>query len=132
MFPFGYGLSYTSFKYENFDCFPKVIDLSKTNTTLQFTLTIWNTGRIDGEEVVQLYRLGHVSSVTVPRKQLFGFRRVFVKCGGHVLINFSVDIHQWLGVWDRGMEWTIEPGERTFVVGPNSLDEWASVSILFK
>jgi beta-glucosidase len=81
---------------------------------------------------VQLYRLGHVSSVTVPMKQLFGFKRVFIEKGQKVRIQFLVDVHKWLGVWNQHMKWSVEPGERHFVVGPNSEDEWAQQSVIFR
>ena len=62
-------------------------------------------------------------------KQLFGFTRVHIKRGSSVNVQFTLHAHQWLGVWNRSMQWDLESGKRDFVVGPNSKDEWAQISV---
>jgi beta-glucosidase len=61
VYPFGYGLSYTEFAYTNFDCSPKIVNTNNPNSTLIFSVDVTNIGSIGGDEVVQLYRIGHIS-----------------------------------------------------------------------
>ena len=109
-FPFGYGLSYTSFAYS---------DLKADETGV--TLTVTNTGSCAGAEVVQLYVRDKVSSVITYDSQLRGFERVSLKPGETRQVTFSLKPED-LQILDRNMNWTVEPGEFEVMIGASSQD----------
>ena len=112
-FPFGHGLSYTSFSYENLRASAGEID---TAGTVELTVTVRNTGARDGDEVVQLYAADPVASVTRPVTQLIGFARVGLAAGESAEVTFTVHTDR-LSFTGRTMERIVEPGEVTFRAG---------------
>jgi len=117
-FPFGYGLSYTTFDYSN-------ITLSAYNATatdkITASVSITNNGTRDGAEVVQLYVKDMLASVDVPNIRLKGFEKVHVPAGETVDVEIPLDVGE-LGVWNRKMEYEVEPGTFTIYAGASSLD----------
>jgi len=118
LFPFGYGLSYTTFGYANLRVTPSAIPTSGT-VTVQVDVT--NTGKRAGDEVVQLYIRDEVSSVTRPVKELRGFERIPLKPGETKTVSFKLGT-QALEFYNRDMKRVVEPGRFTVMVGPNSVD----------
>ena len=116
LYPFGYGLSYTNYKYSS----PLLSDntLNKKNTIL-VTTEITNTGEVDGEEVAQLYIRDNVSSVTRPIKELKGYQRVFLKAGETKKIKFTLNAES-LAFYDINMNYVVEPGTFTIMTGSSS------------
>lgn len=118
LYPFGFGLSYTTFAYDN-------LRLSATELqpgdVLEVTVTVSNTGNVDGEEVVQLYVQDKVGSVTRPVKELKGFRKVMLKAGEKQDISFSLSADD-LRFYDIGMNFITEPGDFNVMAGGNSRD----------
>jgi beta-glucosidase len=117
-YPFGYGLSYSTFHYSP-------LSLSTKNTTASSTITaslsITNTSPLDGTEVVQLYIEDLISSVVVPNRMLKGFKKVAVKAGKTEKVDIEVDVSQ-LGVWNMQMNYVVEPGEFAVYVGSSATD----------
>ncbi len=118
LYPFGYGLSYTEFSYDNLKLDNKVI---KRDDILTVSVDVKNTGDRDGEEVVQLYINDVYSSVTTPLKTLKGFERVTIKKGETKRITFRLTADE-LSIWNQEMEKVVEPGEFEIMVGGNSQD----------
>jgi len=118
LYPFGYGLSYTTFDYSNFGISANEIGM---NDTLKVWVDVTNTGNYDGEEVVQLYTRDLVGSVTRPVKELKGFEKVFIKKGETVRVEFKLTASD-LAFYTRTMEFKPEPGEFKVFVGGNSRD----------
>jgi len=112
-FPFGYGLSYSSFSYETVRANAVEVD---TASSVELTITVSNTGDRDGAEVVQLYAADPVASVTRPVTQLIGFARVRLHAGESAEVTFTVHSDR-LSFTGRTMERIVEPGEVTFRVG---------------
>jgi beta-glucosidase len=124
LFPFGYGLSYTTFRYSNPRVEPAVIS---TDATAKVSIDVTNTGQRAGEEVVQLYIRDEISSVTRPVKELKGFQRVSIAPGATRTITFPVGPEQ-LRFYNREMKRVVEPGQFTLMLGPNSA-EFTTVSL---
>lgn len=116
LYPFGYGLSYTTFDYSNFYINSTSI---KMNETLKISVDVQNTGKYDGEEVVQLYTRDLFGSVTRPVKELKGFKKVFIKAGEKVKVEFNLNSAD-LAYYTRNMEFKAEPGDFKVFVGGNS------------
>ena len=118
LYPFGYGLSYTTFEYGD-------ITLSKTNLkgneTLTVSTTVTNTGRYPGEETVQLYIGDPVASISRPVKELKGFRKIFLQPGEKKEVSFTVTTED-LKFYNADLKYVWEPGEFIIYVGPNSRD----------
>lgn len=118
LFPFGYGLSYTSFSYGN-------ISVSKTNAKGNEKITalciITNNGKYDGEEVVQLYIRDVVGSITRPVKELRGFQKISLKSGESKTISFSISPEN-LKFYNYNLKYDWEPGEFQIMIGGNSDD----------
>ncbi len=118
LYPFGYGLSYTSFNYSS----PV---LSKTNITgtegLTATVTVTNNGSYDGEEVVQLYLHDKVASITPAVKELKGFQKIFLKKGETKQVVFNINRSD-LMFYNSDLKLVAEPGEFEVMTGPNSRD----------
>lgn len=115
LYPFGYGLSYTSFEYSGL----AVENLG--GNQVKVSLDVRNTGNHDGEEVVQVYVTDHVASTVRPRKQLRAFERVAVPKGETVHVEFVLDETAFM-VCDRDMKMVVEPGDFTIAVGASSTD----------
>ena len=118
LYPFGYGLSYTTFEYSDMEVSPKVITPNQQATV---SLKVTNTGKRAGDEVVQLYVRDVLSSVTTYEKNLAGFERVHLKPGETKTVTFHIDRKQ-LELLDKHMEWTVEPGEFVLMAGASSED----------
>jgi beta-glucosidase len=118
LFPFGWGLSYSSFKYANLQATPGSIGpAGKTRVSVDVT----NTGKVAGEEVVQLYIRDEVSSVTRPIKELRGFQRIALQPGETKTVEFTLGPAE-LSFFDREMRRVVEPGTFKIMVGGNSVD----------
>ena len=119
LYPFGYGLSYTTFSYNN-------ISLNKTeitiNDTLEVSALLTNTGNCTGEEVVQFYIRDKVSSCTLPVKELKGFKTVKLESGKSVNVTFIVGNDE-LSFYNKAGKLVVEPGEFTAYIGGNCLTE---------
>lgn len=118
LYPFGYGLSYTSFGYSD-------IKLNKTAITaadqLQVAVTVSNTGNYDGEETVQLYIHDLVGSITRPVKELKRFQKVVLKKGESKEISFTLTVEDFK-FYNKDLKWVSEPGDFKIFVGTNSQD----------
>lgn len=117
-FPFGYGLSYTNFKYSNLQLSKKKM---KANETIDVTLNITNTGKFDGEEVVQLYLRDRVGSIVRPVKELKDFAKLKLKAGETATIKFIID-KQKLSFYNQQLQWVAEPGDFDLMIGSSSED----------
>ncbi|WP_287679729.1 glycoside hydrolase family 3 N-terminal domain-containing protein [Bacteroides sp.] len=118
LYPFGYGLSYTTFEYSDIQLSPKVITPNETATV---TLKVTNTGDMAGDEVVQLYTRDVLSSVTTYEKNLAGFERVHLLPGETKEVKFTID-RKHLELLDADMKWVVEPGEFVVMAGSSSED----------
>jgi beta-glucosidase len=118
LFPFGYGLSYTSFAYSDLR-FDRSSMNRKDSTTVHFKIK--NTGKYDGEEVVQLYIRDQLSSLAQPIKQLKGFQRVFLKAGEEKEFSFMIRPEH-LQMLDKDLRWIVEPGDFRIMIGASSKD----------
>lgn len=118
LFPFGYGLSYTTFEYSNLSL---ASDKLTAQDTLSISFTLKNTGKYDGTEVVQLYVQDKVGSVTRPVKELKRFQRVTLKAGESTQVSLSIPVSE-LAFWGYDMNYTVEPGDFTLWVGTNSAE----------
>lgn len=117
-FPFGYGLSYTTFNYSDLQLSKKVM---KKNETITVSFVLTNTGKFDGEEVVQLYLKDQVGSVVRPVKELRDFQKVFLKAGASQKITFTIDKEK-LAFYNAKLEWAPEPGAFEVQLGSSSAD----------
>jgi beta-glucosidase len=120
LFPFGHGLSYTTFAYSEL-----TIDAQSSADPLKITLEICNSGERAGDEVVQLYVRDMVSSVARPEHILLGFARIALDAGQTRRIIFTVHPSR-LAFYDPQMRFVTEPGDFTFSVGASSADIRAS------
>ncbi|MFL6208510.1 MAG: glycoside hydrolase family 3 N-terminal domain-containing protein [Pyrinomonadaceae bacterium] len=116
LFVFGHGLSYTTYKYANLRVTPGQTGPMGRATAM---IDVTNTGRVAGDEIVQLYIRDEVSSVTRPVKELKGFRRVHLAPGETRVVEFTVTPDQ-LSFLDEDMRRVVEPGTFTIMVGPSS------------
>jgi beta-glucosidase len=116
LFPFGYGLSYTTFKYSG-------IKLSATSLNaagkITATVTVTNTGNFDGEEVVQMYIRDMVGSISRPVKELKGFQKIMFKKGESKDVSFTIGIED-LKFYNRELKRVAEPGDFKIMIGGNS------------
>src|SRR5207302_1108480 len=118
LFPFGYGLSYTTFFYSDLTLNRPKIGM---NDSVMVSVQVKNTGRLAGEEVVQLYVHDVVASVTRPVKELKAFRRVALKPDESKTVSFTLNPNQ-LAFYDLNMKRVVEPGFFKVYVGGNSVD----------
>ena len=118
LYPFGYGLSYTKFVYDNLKLSAKKI--SKVDPLI-ISVEVKNNGSYDGEEVVQLYLRDLVGSVTRPVKELKGFQKIFLKKGESKLVEFTLTEAD-LKFYDLNMNFVSEPGTFKVFVGTNSVE----------
>lgn len=118
LYPFGHGLSYTSFAYSDLELSPRVITPHQKATV---SLSVTNTGTRAGDEVVQLYIRDELSSVTTYEKNLAGFERVHLLPGETRRISFTID-RKHLELLNSHMEWVVEPGEFTLMAAASSED----------
>lgn len=118
LFPFGYGLSYTTFKYDNLRLSKSVITKSEK---LRISFSLTNTGDYDAEEVAQLYVRDIAASLARPVKELKDFRRVFLKKGETKEVLFEISADR-LAFWNDELKYGSEAGEFDILVGGNSIE----------
>lgn len=118
LYPFGYGLSYTTFEYSDLDITPRVITPNESATV---RLKVTNTGKRAGDEVVQLYIRDVLSSITTYEKNLAGFQRIHLEPGEAQELSFTID-HKHLELLDADMKWVVEPGDFVLMAGASSED----------
>lgn len=118
LYPFGFGLSYTTFTYSD-------ISLSQTSMNMQGVLTasvnVTNTGAFPGGEVVQLYIRDLVGSTTRPVKELKGFERIYLQPGQTRTVTFKI-VPEMLKFYNYDLQYVVEPGDFSIMIGPNSRD----------
>jgi beta-glucosidase len=117
LFPFGYGLSYTTFKLDNL-ILKNACITSNEKTSLSVDIT--NTGKVPGEEVVQLYIQARNTARVRPKKELRGFQRIYLEPGQKKTLNFEIGKEQ-LEYWNTN--WVVEPGKYTLFTATDSSDE---------
>lgn len=118
LYPFGYGLSYTTYEYGD------VVlnrDELTADGTIEASVTVRNAGQVDGEEIVQLYLRDVMRSVTPPMKELKGFQRVALKAGESKTVKFTINAEM-LKFYNSNLDYVAEPGEFVVMVGGNSRD----------
>ena len=118
LYPFGYGLSYTTFEYSDLDITPRVITPNESATV---RLKVTNTGKRAGDEVVQLYIRDVLSSITTYKKNLAGFQRIHLEPGEAQELSFTID-RKHLELLDADMKWVVEPGDFVLMAGASSED----------
>ena len=116
LYPFGYGLSYTTFSYSDIRLSGK--ELAATGE-LTAEITVTNTGKRDGTEVVQLYIRDLVGSVTRPVKELKGFERIFLKAGESKTVQFKIT-PEMLKFYNYDLQYVNEPGDFAVMIGGDS------------
>jgi beta-glucosidase len=119
LYPFGYGLSYTTFSYSDLKIEPKTLTADQTVTV---TATIKNTGKRAGDEIVQLYASDLLGSVTTYEKVLRGFERLHLKPGETKTVSFTLKPSRDLWLIDRTRHRVVEPGEFDIKLGASSTD----------
>ena len=118
LYPFGYGLSYTTFEYGK----PRLSGTTmNANGTLTLTVNVKNTGKYDADEVVQLYIHDVAASISRPVKELKGFERISLKAGESRDVNFTIDVDM-LKFYNSDLQFVAEPGDFEVMVGGNSRD----------
>ncbi len=118
VYPFGYGLSYSNFTYSD-------VKLSNTafkaGQTITATVTVTNTSKTDGREVVQLYTRDMVGSITRPVKELKGFQKIDLKAGESKTVSFTIGVND-LKFYNSDLKFVAEPGDFKLFIGGNSRD----------
>jgi beta-glucosidase len=118
LYPFGFGLSYTTFSYSNVKLSSSNV---KGNQAVTATITVTNSGKTDGKEVIQLYIRDVVGSTTRPVKELKGFQKVFLKAGESKVVSFNIATSD-LKFYNYDLKYDWEPGEFEIMIGGNSRD----------
>jgi beta-glucosidase len=125
LYPFGYGLSYTTFNYSDIQLSPSPLERVgvrlKGNQTLTASVKVTNAGKYDGAETVQLYIRDVVGSVTRPVKELKGFQKIWLKAGETKTVSFSITPED-LKFYNYDLKYDWEPGEFEIMIGGNSRD----------
>jgi beta-glucosidase len=113
LYAFGYGLSYTTFKYDD-------LNIEETgDTQFKVTFNVTNTGNMDGDEVVQLYLHDEFASTAQPIMQLKKFSRIFIPKGETKQVSFTLEAED-LEIVDQEMNHVVETGDFTVMIGPSS------------
>ncbi|UIR58023.1 beta-glucosidase BglX [Sphingobacterium sp. SRCM116780] len=118
LYPFGFGLSYSSFQYDHLNVSRSAFSKGET---IQVSVDVQNTGKYDGDEVVQLYIHDLVGSVTRPVKELKGFQKVHFKAGEKKTITFQISEND-LKFYNNELQFVCEPGQFEVFIGTNSRD----------
>jgi beta-glucosidase len=118
LFPFGFGLSYTTFEYS---------DISLNGRTASVTVT--NTGDYDADEIVQLYIHDMVASITRPVRELKGFERIYLKKGESKVVTFEIK-DELLKFYNANLDYVLEPGDFEIMIGPDSSLEHLKKTVL--
>ena len=122
LFPFGYGLSYTSFEYSEITLDKNIL---KQGESINVSVKVKNTGNFDGEEVVQLYLKDEVRSITAPVRQLKGFQKIFLKKGVSKTVTITLSAND-LKFYNSELKFVAEPGKFKVFVGGNSNAEMSA------
>jgi beta-glucosidase len=128
LFPFGYGLSYTTFSYSNLKLSSKTMNI---NGSIKISVDVTNTGNYDAAEVVQLYIQDKVGSVTRPVKELKGFEKIMLKKGEKKTVEFTITAEE-LKFYNIDMQFIAEPGDFEVTVGGNSANGLQDKFVLVK
>jgi len=115
LYPFGYGLSYTTFEYGNFEM-PEALD---KDNALKLSVTVTNTGKVAGDEVVQVYMHDEIASVGRPLKELVAFKRVTLNPGESKNVEIEVPYRSF-HMWDKDMKFRVEEGWFSVWLGKNA------------
>jgi len=118
IYPFGFGLSYTTFKYSDLKLSKKQL---RIDDSLKISIIVENTGKYDGKEIVQLYIQDLVGSVTRPVKELKDFKKIFLRVGEKETVEFVLTTDK-LKFYDINMNYVVEPGAFKLFIGKNSED----------
>ncbi|MEP6950170.1 MAG: beta-glucosidase BglX [Ginsengibacter sp.] len=118
VYPFGYGLSYTTFSYSDIKLNSTTL---KQDSKITATVTVTNTGKIDGKEVVELYTRQMVGSITRPVKELKGFQKIDLKAGESKNVSFTISVND-LKFYNGDLKYVAEQGDFKVFIGGNSRD----------
>lgn len=118
LFPFGFGLSYTSYSYDNMRINSECLNI---NDTLSVSVDVTNTGGRDGEETVQFYIRDVVGSIVRPVKELKAYKKVFIKAGETKTVTADIPVSD-MGFYNKKLEYVVENGKFIAYVGGNSRD----------
>ncbi|WP_281324501.1 glycoside hydrolase family 3 C-terminal domain-containing protein [Flavobacterium sp. IMCC34518] len=129
LYPFGYGLSYTTFAFDTAKTDKKEYT---TDETITVTVTIKNTGKVDGKEVVQLYSSKTDSKIERASQELKGFQKVLVGAGKSATITIQVPVKELAYYNVESKKWTVEPGSYTLKLGSSSRDIKKEVVVIIK
>ncbi|QKJ62223.1 glycoside hydrolase family 3 C-terminal domain-containing protein [Flavobacterium sp. M31R6] len=129
LYPFGYGLSYTTFSFDNAKADKKEYT---TDETISVTVTVKNTGKVDGKEVVQLYASKSDSKIERAAQELKGFQKILVKAGNSATVTIKVPVKELAYYNVETKKWTVEPGNYTLKLGSSSRDIKKEVTVTIK
>ena len=129
LYPFGFGLSYTTFAFDNAKTDKKSYSI---NETISVSVTVKNTGKVDGQEVVQLYSSKSDSKITRAAQELKGFQKVLVKAASSETVTIQVLVKELAYFNVETKKWTVEPGNYTLKLGNSSRDSKKEVVITIK
>ncbi|PVX45624.1 beta-glucosidase [Flavobacterium sp. 103] len=129
LYPFGYGLSYTTFAFDNAKTDKKEY---AADETISVSVTVKNTGKVDGKEVVQLYASKSDSKIERAAQELKGFQKVLVKTGNSETITIKVPVKELAYYNVETKKWTVEPGNYTLKLGSSSRDIKKEVTVTIK
>lgn len=115
LYPFGHGLSYTTFEYSNLQ------SVWKNDTTLEVSFQLTNTGQYDGAEAAQLYMRHQKASVKTPERQLKAFEKIYLYKGQSAVVTFTLHKSDF-AILNADLQWVVEPGAVTLMVGSSSQD----------
>jgi beta-glucosidase len=118
-YPFGYGKSYSTFKYGTVKVDKS--EVSASDSTVTVSVDVTNTASRDGTEVVQVYISDDIASVVVPNRALKGFDKVVIPAGKTKTVKIPIKVQD-IGVWNSRMKYVVEPGSFTVLVGSSSED----------
>ena len=129
LYPFGYGLSYTTFAFDNAKTDKKEYTVDET---IAVSVTVKNTGKVDGKEVVQLYASKSDSKITRAVQELKGFQKVLVKTGNSETVTIKIPVKELAYYNVETKKWTVEPGNYILKLGSSSRDIKKEVVITIK
>jgi beta-glucosidase len=118
LYPFGFGLSYTTFEYTNLNISP---ESNGPHGDFKVSFDVRNTGSLSGSEIVQLYLRDKISTVVRPLQELKGFTKIALEPAEIRTIEFAIGPNE-LKMLDRNMNWIVEPGEFLVMIGSSSED----------
>ncbi len=118
MYPFGYGLSYTTFKYSDVSLSSNALN---SNGKITASVNVTNTGTRSGKETVQMYIRDMVGSITRPVKELKGFKQIILKPGETQKVSFTISVND-LKFYNSDLKYVYEPGDFKVFIGTSSAD----------